>query len=404
MPATVFIIGREPELSVAELEAVAPDWGADVVDVQPHGALLQHAHTLPDRAIDHLGGSIKQVRVLESFDLAAGIGPILEQVCTPAWITQHFSSERIEFGVSVYGASSAQRQRAQKHFLQLKKAIHANGRPVRLVISKEPQMSAVTVHRNGLDKRGREFVFFATGQNIVLGVTQAVQDYQAYGVRDFGRPAANPKSGMLPPKVAQMMLNIAQVKPNDVLLDPFCGSGTVLQEAALIGVQEIHGSDSDGRAVKDSQENIRWLLKEYSTVHASVEITKRDARNISCRPTVIVTEPYLGKPLRGNETRAGILAQAKELQSLYQHVVSTWVRILPPGGRLVMIWPEFVLGEEHVGLDLTSDFARLGLTAELILSESSAQLLNYGQREILTYGRDDARVRRQIRKWVLAAS
>ncbi len=402
MSETLFIIGREPELSVAELEAVAPSWAAEVIDIQPTGVLLCHDQPLASRAIDRLGGSVKQVAVAECYDPAEGLLKLAERVCTADWLTQQFSTERIEFGVSVYGWSSRERQAIQKHFLGLKKAVHASGRPVRLAISKEPQMSAVTVHRNGLDKRGKEFVFFRTSENIVLGVTTAVQDYQAYAVRDFGRPAANPKSGMLPPKVAQMMLNIAQVKSDDVLLDPFCGSGTVLQEALLLGAHEVHGSDSEGRAVRDSQENIRWLMKEYSKIQATAEITKRDVREGGAKPSVIVTEPYLGLALRGNETQKGILAQAKQLETLYRQAATQWSKSLRPGGRLVMIWPEFVVNGEYIVLDLAAEFQRLRFSPQPVLTEKAAQLVNNGDRFVLTYGRDDAKVRRQIRKWTLA--
>lgn len=417
---TLFIIGREPELSAAELVAIAPAWSAEVVDVQPAGVLLKHGQPLSPRAIDRLGGSIKQVNVLECYDLAEGLTSLVKRVCTAAWLTEQFPEGRVEFGVSAYGWSKKDRASVQHHFLDLKKELRAAGRVIRLATSGEPQLSAVTVHRNGLDKRGKEFVFFQTPQSIILGVTVAVQDYQAYAVRDYGRPAANPKSGMLPPKVAQMMLNIAQVKPNDILLDPFCGSGTIVQEALLLGVKDVHGSDSDPRAVKDSQENIRWLLKEYSSIQATAEITKRDATETNVKPSVIVTEPFLGRPLRGSETQSFIVEQAKQLEQLYRRVAEHWSHQLRPTGRLVMVWPEFVhlpaaagpahagsggrpslerRGGEVVAIDLNDEFRQLGFEPQPLLSEDVAAKLNHGDRFVVTYGRDEARVRRQIRCW-----
>ncbi len=47
------------------------------------------------------------------------------------------------------------------------------------------------------------------------------------------------------------------------ILDPFCGSGTILQEAMLLGFKNIYGSDKDKRAIANSKENINWLKKEY---------------------------------------------------------------------------------------------------------------------------------------------
>ncbi len=404
MSETLFMTGREPELSVAELEAVASQWQAKVIDAQAFGVLLRSESALPARAIDRLGGSIKQVSVLECFDKNKPLIEVVKTQCSADWVQQQFPEGRIEYGVSVYGWSKKQRADVQHHFLGLKKELRTEDRAVRFVSSKEPQLSAVTIHRNGLDKRGKEFVFFESSESIVLGVTTAVQDYQAYAVRDFGRPASNPKSGMLPPKVSQMMLNIAKVQPNDILLDPFCGSGTILQEGLLLGVQEVHGSDSNGKAVQDSQENIRWLMKEYPKIQATVEITKHDAAETRVKPTVIVTEPYLGKPLRGNEPHNFILQQANDLEKLYFKAAQNWARSMKPGARLVMIWPEFVTGpNETIVLDTEARFAELGFEPEPILTETSAKILNRGERFILTYGRDDARVRRQIRKWVYKA-
>lgn len=394
---TLFIIGREPELSVAELEAAAGSWSATVSEIRPEGVILHHATPLPQRAIDRLGGSIKQISVLERFERP--LAEILEQDCTVEWLAQQFPEGRIEFGVSLYGGSNKERASTQRHFLDLKKKLRAAGRVARFVTSSEPQLSAVVIHRNGLDKRGKEFVLFQSGHDVSLGVTVAVQDYQAYGIRDFGRPAADPKSGMLPPKVAQMMLNIARIQPQDVLYDPFCGSGTILQEALLLGVHEIHGSDSEGQAVKDSQENVRWLMKEYPRIQATVEITKHDARQMNLKPTVIVTEPYLGRPLRGRESRQLLLDQARELERLYRDTAAQWLKRLAPGGRVVMIWPEFLIDDERVAVDLTSDFAKLGFQAEPLLSEEACRNLKHGDRLMVDYGRDDARVRRQIRLW-----
>ena len=47
--------------------------------------------------------------------------------------------------------------------------------------------------------------------------------------RDRLKPFADGKKGMLPPKVARIMVNLAlgkSYKSSQVLLDPFCGSGT----------------------------------------------------------------------------------------------------------------------------------------------------------------------------------
>lgn len=401
MQETLFILGREPELSVAELESRAKPWSGTVQVVSPQAALIRHAGALPDRVLNRLGGSIKHVRVLERWAIHGSLPETFIQCFTWDWLQPHVpSAGRVEFGASGYGLTAHERAALNRQGLIIKKAVKASGRPVRFVVSKEPQLSAVTVQRNGLLTNGRELVFVRQDEELIVGLTLAVQDYQLYGLRDYGRPAANAKSGMLPPKLAQVMLNMAGVKGDDVLLDPFCGSGTVLQEAALMGVGKIHGSDLEPRPVKDSQENIRWLMKEFPDITSDIEITMRDARQVSVMADVIVTEPYLGKPLRGHEPKDWLDLQARDLGRMYLQCFQHWQKHVKPGGRVVMIWPEFVVGGADVTINLGKAITGLGFTLQPLLTPTSAAAFHIPDPTVLTYGRDEAKVRRQIRMWV----
>lgn len=402
MAETLFILGREPELSVAELEARAKSWSANVAVLSPQAALVTHPQPFPDRMLNRLGGSIKQVDVVERWSIEETIARTMVRRYTCEWLLGFFPKEgRVEFGVSVYNAKPVDRAGVAKLSLSHKKEVAHMDRAVRYVTSTEHQLSAVTVQRNGLVKKGKEFVFFLHDNEIIVGITRAVQDYQLYGLRDYGRPAANAKSGMLPPKLAQMMLNIAAVTAEDVLLDPFCGTGTMLQEASLMGVRRIHGSDLEPRAVKDSQENMSWLFREFPDLHTDIDIIMRDARQISATVTVIVTEPYLGKPLRGHEPKDWLEEQARELSRLYLQAFQQWKKHLSPGGRVVMIWPEFVVGDADVTIVLDKAIHGLGFEPQPLLRPKSASQFGIDDPRVLVYSRDDARVRRQIRHWIL---
>lgn len=402
MSETLFILGREPELSVAELESVSRTWSARCVTISKDAAVLQHDQPLPETALDRLGGSLKQVTVIDRWPISTNLVATLIEQLTPDWASGYFSDGgRIEFGMSVYGASNSERAAANRQGLRLKKELASVGRPVRYVISREPQLSAVMVTKNGLIKKGKEFVVVKNGQEIIVGITSAVQDYVSYGLRDFGRPAANAKSGMIPPKLAQMMLNIASVHDQTIVLDPFCGSGTILQEAVMLGVKKIFGTDISGQAIKDSQENLRWLFKTFPNLQADVEITSRDAQHIHVAADAIVTEPYLGKPLRGHEPQPWLHQQAKELQTLYLRSFENWAQELHPGAQVVMIWPEFVFPGENIVVDIEQAVTNLGFRQEQLISDDAAAVLNVNNPKVLTYARDDARVQRQVRKWTL---
>tara|TARA_A100001037_G_scaffold306798_1_gene355706 strand:+ start:4962 stop:6143 length:1182 start_codon:yes stop_codon:yes gene_type:complete len=71
------------------------------------------------------------------------------------------------------------------------------------------------------------------------------------------RPFFKPIS--LDPRLARSMANIACPKGGK-LLDPFCGTGGILLEAAEVGL-EVYGSDADSRMVEGSRDNLEWAEK-----------------------------------------------------------------------------------------------------------------------------------------------
>jgi tRNA G10 N-methylase Trm11 len=371
--------------------------------VTPAFCVVDHDQAFDPTLIDRLGGTVKIGTVVASWAATGTLRELFDH-CSADWLAQLVPEGRVEYGVSAYGLKPAAQRQVQRHFLQLKRGLKAIGRNARFVTSNEPALSAVTLVRQGVLKHGREVLVAADGQTVFLALTTAVQDYQAYSQRDFGRPNANPKSGMVPPKLAQIMLNLADVQPDDAVLDPYVGSGTILQEAILMGVREVHGSDADARAVSDSHQNIKWLFKEFPERRATVEILKRNVADRPTRATVIVTEPSLGKPLRGYESASGLNDQLRHLEKLYLGGFRRWAEILPLGGRVVMIWPEFTIQGQVRYPNIEADVARLGFSRQGLLSETASQRLGMSDRYVLRYGRPDAKVRRQIRKWIKGES
>ena len=95
------------------------------------------------------------------------------------------------------------------------------------------------------------------------------------------------------------MINLAvQLKPLDYILDPFCGSGTILQEAILMGYRAI-GSDIEQKAVENSEKNLEWFRNRYSVPPNRYKLFKSHAGEISLmipnyKVAAIVTEGTLG--------------------------------------------------------------------------------------------------------------
>jgi tRNA (guanine10-N2)-dimethyltransferase len=91
------------------------------------------------------------------------------------------------------------------------------------------------------------------------------------------------------PKLARCMVNLAKPRVGELVLDPFCGTGTTLIEAALIGCRVL-GSDVQRRMARGSLKN---------AVHFGISpegVIVADARNppittIDC----VVTDPPYGR-------------------------------------------------------------------------------------------------------------
>ena len=100
------------------------------------------------------------------------------------------------------------------------------------------------------------------------------------------RPAIHPST--MDPKTARCMVNLSRARKGGVLLDPFCGVGGILLEAASIGCH-IVGCDVDSRMVLSSAMN----LKYYGFEHLGVILA--DAAKLPIlRVDSIATDPPYG--------------------------------------------------------------------------------------------------------------
>lgn len=339
-----FVLGNHHELSLAEITAIT-----GVSDYQStSGDVLLLETSLPSIWLqDRLAGTIK---------VGSIVGELAEwDVEAAADLIEMFVQKegRIQFGVSVYDAGDAQRTKpirlaSERLGLEVKKRLKAAGHMVRLVTSKEKTLSAVVVATNKLLESGGEFTLIVTADRIYIGQTEAVQDFKGWGDRDYGRPSRDAKSGMLPPKLARMMVNLCGVEPTkSVLLDPFCGSGTVLMEASLLGFTRVIGSDISPKAIQDTKANLAWMVeKGYGEPPATVFVAPaQEIEKFVTEPVdAIATETYLGPALHGKEHPEFLKQNTAMLQELYAQSFSALFRLLRPGGTAVVAFPVFKTG------------------------------------------------------------
>lgn len=367
METYIFILGNHPKLSLAEIRATLPE--LHVSYSEAIFAFVEAKDFDCEKALYRLGGTIKIGKILHTLIDAQSLVRILQD-----------KPGKIIFGISFYD------RRARKEYarlgMEIKKVLKAQGRSARLVVSREPTLSSVVVAKN----KCREFMLLPCDGRTAVAETLAVQEFEDYSFRDYGRPSRDAASGMLPPKLAKMMINLSGAKPEDTLLDPFCGSGTILQEAVLLGYKKIIGSDNSPKAVSDTEKNLAWLKEKYQTQDAQYQILECDARQISKKlespVDVIVTEPYLGPALSGRETREKLSDIIRELSLLYMGALREFKKIIKPHGIIVMAMPTFRFQDTTLKLSIMPEIAKIGYRSE--------------NTEALSYSRPNQKLIREI--------
>jgi len=363
----LFTLGHQPHLSTAELQAVFSRLNLNFTIVKNTDVFLLvdiKEKINAEEIISVLGGTIK----------------IAEEVSEES-ITDYLLSKQSEGKIhfSLNGGEN------KKLALEIKKELKSQGCSVRYV---EPKNTATILHNN-LVKRKTDLTIF---ENKIF-VTTAIQPFEEFSERDYGRPGTDDKSGMLPPKLARMMINLGIKNQKDTLLDPFCGSGTILTEALSMGLTNIIGSDIAAKAVSDTQKNIEWVKKELHLSHINYQIYSNNVLNLGNKIKndsidTIVTEPYLGKPLKGREAREDLVDQARELADLYLGAFHSYHKILKKSGTVVMVFPKFQFNNEWIRVEILEKIKKIGF---MVLTPSKGDAEG-----VLTYHRPSQHLAREI--------
>ncbi len=356
---SLLILGRQPELGLAELESL---YGADkitklgqqavIVDVDP--CLL---------AYDRLGGSTRFCKILTTLDSNDWETAIQFLIEVSPRQTQSMPEGKMYLGLSSIGFSLSPKA-IQASGFKIKKSIIKTGRPVRYVPNKEAMLSTPQViHNKLLTPNGWELILIKDGNKTVIAQTVKIQDIKSYSDRDYGRPKRDTKVGMLPPKLAQIIINLAagllpeearqsvcEIPPDQIIpikhldqtvLDPFCGTGVVLQEALLMGYK-VYGTDLDPRMIEYSNYNIHeWLKQKYNGLPNDITIETADATNYQWQQPInfVASELFLGTPfshLPGNQV---LNKAASDCNVIISRFLENLAQQTAPGTRLCLAIP-----------------------------------------------------------------
>lgn len=354
---TLIILGRQPELGLAELESL---YGAQ--KITPAGT--QAALVTVDPcflAFDRLGGAVKFCKVLQVLETVEwkSVEQFLLRVAPEQ--SRRMPEGKMQLGLSAYDFSVDARQLLATG-LALKKAIHQTGRTVRLIPNKEPALNTAQVNHNHLTgPNGWELVVVQDSNRTIIAQTVKVQDIESYTLRDRGRPKRDPRIGMLPPKLAQIIINLASgLLPEDKtastcetadgqpllrqklgrrVLDPFCGTGVLLQEALLIGY-DTYGTDLDQRMIAYSKANLAWLDQRFDFA-GSYYLEAGDATSHQWSQPVdlVASEAYLGRPFTAIPDSRLLDQTIAECNTIIKKFLQNLHGQIPAGTRICLAVP-----------------------------------------------------------------
>lgn len=323
MEKYIFILGRDPELSKEELFTylTARNITYSILDQSDIAVILTLDSINAPSMIKDLGGIQKIALIIESFDrLYQG------------------NKNKVRYAISKYSEEEEDLKD------ELKAYFKAEG--IKATIKKSHHQE-------------QEYLTPSEAKNVVeimqykrnVAKVLAVFNPNEYKLRDTKRPVQRPLH-TISIRLAKIMINLSGIKPKETLLDPFCGIGTIMQEAMLMGIPAI-GIDKDKSCIEASQKNLQWIQKHYNLT-LSFRLIHGDARKVSIlvpRVDSVATEPYMGPFIKGYPTLQEAKKIMKELIPLYTELIGGLLKVTR--NKIVIITPRFrTRAKIEVPLDL----------------------------------------------------
>ncbi len=396
----IFHLGRLSTLSLAELVHIFGE--NNIEDSNPKYALLniKDSFSMNDAQIclDKIGGTLKISQIISELRDTNDI--IINSI--NFLMKKYKKDEKVIFGINKLLFRTNLGISVVKLLNDIKKALQKEGLIARFINKNGQNIPAAVFFKEKIYlEKAYELNIVEVNNKIYLTQTLAVQDIDAYSIRDYDKPFRDAKTGMLPPKLAQIMINIA-LSSNNSIIDPFCGSGTVLMEALLMG-KNVIGSDISEKQAEGAELNLRWLCEKFKIFNQKWEIYLEDSRNFyvdkeTAKQSTVVTEGYLGPP----QSKLPTPNEINQIENIILNIHSEF--LLNANNceitKIILCLPAFK-DRTHTVL-LTNFDKMLGQTGYKIIPTFSKNFIQkypfvyLSKRNTLIYNRDDQIVGREI--------
>ena len=286
----LFILGRNVELSVAELKSFFEKEKINykIISIVSNGVLVETPKNIGYEIIEKLGGTISIGKVI-----ASGSS---EQIFRELDKQNLYSGTSNKLNYVIYDFNSKIFDDVHLYLKHRFKEEKMKATEKKLTGNIKLQSGEVVPNIASNLIQEQYFIFENNFGRIIENC-----NYEKIEKRDMGKPVRR-ESLSISPRLAKILINLSQVKETEILLDPFCGIGTILQEALLQNIKVI-GVDNDKTAVDNAKTNLKWFKfsdKDYQLINE--DSSKVKIQNVGA----IATEPDLGELLKKmpNEEKA----------------------------------------------------------------------------------------------------
>lgn len=316
-----FELGREYKLSLAEIytvfwtvETLYIDDKVLIIDGVPLTSILKKA--------PKLWGTIKVFEIEAEFDSSVRISELGDAIKNFLLSKREW---KLTYGVNFFWKTGIDQK---KFLMNLKQSFKAEWVNSRFLNQNFKNLISAQILWEKLTEKQTDINVVFSWEKTWFGKTIWIQDINAYGKRDFWK-TRDMDIGMLPPKLAQIMINISgnSRDENRHIYDPFVWLGTVLIESLVMGNTQVFGSDYNQDMVESTKKNITFIQDIFPVSVEKSEVVFLDARDIqnssilkNNRIDAIVTEGYLGELFTQRTiSRDWILEERKKLEQLYEN-------------------------------------------------------------------------------------
>lgn len=359
MNTYAFELGRKKDLCRAELMAVLgkENLVEESLDTSIYRLPDQDFHKLQNK----LGGTIKIVKILHTVPIskiqALDCKKIIEKHLVDTFREQ---TGKIPFSLSLLGFMNQKEMNIKDLLNFCKQVLKSLGLNSRFVNKNFQNTKPSTIFKARVIEKGADLNIIKGLKCLFIGESVSMQNIDAYSKRDFHKPGRDAKVGMLPPKLAQTMINLAGPRTTTIF-DPFCGTGTIPMEGLLMD-KDVVGSDIEERMVAFCDQNLTWTKENFKTTHNSRTFIK-DARfitkgNLPEKVDAIVTEGYLGPAVNRLPSIADREKVFRELANLHLNWLKAVHPLTSPSCKIVMCVAAYKDGNKIEHLPKFNELAR----------------------------------------------